>query len=585
MIARATRMTRKARQSFAVQGRQADTEELWPILALVGVLLLAIATYFFGLDSLQIPKNGDEFPYAHITRLTADSGHLLPLQSTLDNMRNTKPPMLFWQGVFSTHWAQQWTLWNLRYPNVLYTLATALLVGLLGWKCSQRNMATGLLAAILWLGFFSTYRYGRPFLTNAGETFWLFLPFFLLLYRGKRAFDSAWGMPLIIGLSVGIGLLYKSFALLLPVGLGLAFWYWRHRHYRPAEFLRRDFYKLILIGLLSLSVFALWFVFDPDPQSIWQEFVIGENAGKFDPHGPSYLAKMFWGDGSIWVLATGYALNAGLLAIVVLAVMALAVWRLFRRNDLSDDEIYLWWWVLILFLVFCFPSQRSSRYLLEAMPALAVLIALVWFRLSRWVLFATTLICTLVIAAIGYLGWLLQHDVGQTIYSATDAVLLVIMLAALALALLLPRLLPWLTLPAVFASYIALTGFLSVFDGPMGRYKESTQWQVAGQTVWVPYNFNAAYEQYRFLLPGTDVRGYRDDAGIPLHILRERYPLLIIQQPLDKPVCSDCRVLGERLELRGRQSDAEIKAMLGGEVARHLFLRELLIDNRGLSKP
>lgn len=578
-------MTRKLNRPRTADHHDPGRPSLWAIVMLSVVLLLAIASYFFGLDSLQIPKNGDEFPYAHITRLTADSGHLLPLQSTLDNMRNTKPPLLFWQGIFSTHWGHEWTLWNLRYPNVLYTLATAVLVGLLGWKCSQRHVVTGLLAAILWLGFFSTYRYGRPFLTNAGEIFWLFLPFFLLLFRGKKSFDSPWAIPLLIGISVGLGLLYKSFALLLPVGLGLAFWYWRYRHYRPAEFLRRDVYKLLLIALLSLGIFALWFALDPDPQSIWNEFVIGENAGKFDPHGASYLSKMFWGNGSIWVLATGYALNAGLLAIIVFATMGLALWRAFRHGDLSDDEKFLWWWVLILFVVFCFPSQRSSRYLLEAMPALAVLIALVWFRLNRWVLFTTTLICTLTIAAVGYLGWLLQHDVGHPVYSATDAVLLVIILAALTLALLLPRLLPWLTLPAVFAAYLTLTGFLSVFDGPMGRYKENIQWRMVGQTVWVPYNFNAAYEQYRFLLPGADIRGYRDDAGIPLHILRERYPLLILQQPLDAPTCTDCRILGERLELRGRQSDAEIKAMLQGDVARHLFLRELLIDNRPKTAP
>lgn len=94
---------------------------LWQISGLLVVLALAIGTYFFGLDSLQIPKNGDEFPYAHIARLTADSGHWLPLQSALDNMRNTKPPLLFWQGILSTHWGQDWSLWQLRYPNVLYT--------------------------------------------------------------------------------------------------------------------------------------------------------------------------------------------------------------------------------------------------------------------------------------------------------------------------------------------------------------------------------------------------------------------------------------------------------------------------------
>ena len=576
--------SKRARQATldlsANPARTSHATPLWQILLLLAMVALAVVTYFYGLDSLQIPKNGDEFPYAHIARLTADSGHWLPLQSTLENMRNTKPPMLFWQGILSTHWGQDWTLWQLRYPNVLYTLATALLVGLLGWKCSHRHLATGLFAALIWLAFFSTYRFGRPFLTNAGEVFWLFMPFFLLLFRGKHGFDSPWAIPLLIGISTGIGLLYKSFALLLPVGLGLAFWYWRYRHYRPGEFLKRDVYKLILIALLSLGMFGLWFAFDPNPQAIWQEFVVGENAGKFDPHGPSYLSKMFWGDGSIWVLATGYALNAGLLALVVFAVMGLGLWRLVRSRDLSDDEKFLWWWVLILFLVFCFPSQRSSRYLLEAMPALSVLIALVWFRLNRWVLLITTLLCMIAIAAIGYLGWLLQHDVGQPLYSGTQAVLLVIVLSSLALSLLLPRLLPWLTLPGVFAAYLTLTGFLSVFDGPMGRYPEKVQWQTAGQTVWVPYNFNAAYEQYRFLLPGADIRGYRSDAGIPLHILRERYPLLIVQQPLTEPICSDCKILGERLELRGRQTDAEIRAMLHGDVAKHLFLREILIDNR-----
>ena len=578
-------MTRKAAVSRSRQSRlplesnhQASTPA--SIIWAVAVLLLAIGTYFFGLDSLQIPKNGDEFPYAHIARLTAESGHWLPLQSTLDNMRNTKPPMLFWQGLLSTHWGQDWTLWQLRYPNVIYTLATGLLVGLLGWKISGKHITTGLVAAIVWLAFFSTYRFGRPFLTNAGEVFWLFMPFFVLLIGGKRSFESSWKVPLGIGIAIGIGLLYKSFALLLPVGVGLAFWYLRYRHYHLGEFLKRDLYKLVLIALLSLGIFALWFVFDPDPQAVWNEFVIGENAGKFDPHGPSYLSKMFWGDGSIWTLLPGYGINAGLLALIVFGSMGLALWRLFRHNDLSNDEKYLWWWVLILFVVFCFPSQRSSRYLLEAMPALAILIALVWHRLSRWLLFATTLICTVAIAAIGYLGWLLQHDVGQTIYSGTEGVLLVIVLCALTLSLIVPRLLPWLTLPAVFAAYLTLTGFLSVFDGPMGRYKDAVKWEVAGQPVWVPYNFNAAYEQYRFLLPGADIHGYRSDAQTPLHILREHYPLLIVQQPLDAPICTDCKILGERLELKGRQSDEEIKAMLKGEVAKHLFLRELLIDNR-----
>ena len=179
----------------------------WYLLA----SLLAVFIYFYGLDSQHIPKNGDEYPYEHITRLTADSGKLLPLQSQLDNMRNTKPPLLFWQGIASTGWGKNWTLWNLRYPSVIYTLLTAAMLFMLGWKLSKRA-ETGFIAALTFLAFFTPYRFGRPFLTNPPEVFWIFLPFFVLLYW-RQAYTSRWLIPMLLGVSIGIGFLYKSFAL------------------------------------------------------------------------------------------------------------------------------------------------------------------------------------------------------------------------------------------------------------------------------------------------------------------------------------------------------------------------------------
>src|SRR4030065_422254 len=91
----------------------------------VSACLLAVFTYFYGLDDQHLPKNGAEYPYEHIVRLTAASGELLPLQSQMENMRNTKPPLLFWQGIASTGWGKDWTLWAYRSPLVLYALAAA----------------------------------------------------------------------------------------------------------------------------------------------------------------------------------------------------------------------------------------------------------------------------------------------------------------------------------------------------------------------------------------------------------------------------------------------------------------------------
>ena len=52
------------------------------------ILLLGVFTYLYGLDSRFAPKNGDEYPYMHIVRMTADSGHWLPLQSEMDGIKN-----------------------------------------------------------------------------------------------------------------------------------------------------------------------------------------------------------------------------------------------------------------------------------------------------------------------------------------------------------------------------------------------------------------------------------------------------------------------------------------------------------------
>jgi hypothetical protein len=163
----------------------------WPAhWAWLGIALATALGYLFELGGDHIPRNGDELVYAHIARLTAESGHWLPLVSSYDFMRNTKPPLLFWQAMVAGGWGEHWTLLDLRLPSVIYLWATALMVGLLAWKVSRNAgpgaeparprdrarlnhhaVSMGAIAATLFLSFFSTYRYGRPYLTSAPETF------------------------------------------------------------------------------------------------------------------------------------------------------------------------------------------------------------------------------------------------------------------------------------------------------------------------------------------------------------------------------------------------------------------------------
>ena len=99
-------------------------------------ILLALAAYFAALGSYHAATNGDELLYAQMTYATAESGHWLPLQTMIERHRNTKPPALFWQGIVSTDWVKNYTLWNLRWPNALYTFATALMVFLIARQIS-----------------------------------------------------------------------------------------------------------------------------------------------------------------------------------------------------------------------------------------------------------------------------------------------------------------------------------------------------------------------------------------------------------------------------------------------------------------
>jgi len=553
----------------------------WYFLA----VLLAVFTYFYGLDGQHIPKNGDEYPYEHITRLTADSGKLLPLQSQMDNMRNTKPPLLFWQGIASTGWGKDWTLWNLRYPSVVYTLLTAWMVFLLGWKLS-RQPGTGFLAALAFLAFFSTYRYGRPFLTNPPEVFWIFLPFFILLYW-RRAFESRFFVPLLLGVCIGIGFLYKSFALGLPVTLGLIGWHLHHRDYRVATFLAQDARKIAIAISVSVALFGLWFLLDPDPQAVWNEFVVGENVGKFDPQGPSYLSKLLWGGSSVWGLALAFISNAGLLVFPVIALFFVAYKR---RDQMSDEEKLLWIWIFVMFLSFSLPSQRSGRYLLAAMPALAVLCALNWNLIDRKAFVLSLVTASGMIAAMAHFSLRLQQEMANAhLYPPAYWLLLAGTGTLALLAIFAPRL----TRPSVsvvaLLVLLCLAAFLRPFDGPPGNYNAETLRYASGKEIWVQCNFRAKDEGHRFLLPGAEIHGYNDGLGLTAAQLATRYPLFTVKLPL-KDIgqdigCASCKIIGQRLDLHDRHSSAELKEMfLEGKVFQHLFVREFLIEAPGVGK-
>jgi len=544
------------------------------------ILLLGVFTYLYGLDSRFAPKNGDEYPYMHIVRMTANTGDWLPLQSEMQGLKNTKPPLIFWQGLVTTQWANHWSLFNLRWPGVFYTGLTALFLFLAVRRFSG-NTKTGLLAGLVWLSFFATYRYGRPFLTDPPEVFWISLPFMALLYWGKTAFDSKIAFPLFAGICLGFALLAKSFAYIVPATFTLTLYYWRWRQWSISKTLINDAYKLCIIGILALGVFALWFVLDPYPEAIWKEFVLGENAGKFDARSSNYLLDLFSGGDSIWMLMLTTLANAGLFSFVLISTL----WQCWReRRFFTLEESLLLLLALAFLIVFSLPSQRSGRYLLPVMPALAALIALHWERLPLWGFRIALILQITILALLIWLGSRLQLSVlmggvGIWTYSYAHWFLMGASVLLALGGLFKQDLCKTTALASCFLVYCALNSSLSPLEGQLGRYPPAVIVQVQDKDVWIPCDYRAKDEEYRLLLPGGRLHGYLASEAGEASQLSAHYPLVLVQAPLGvKPlVCESCQILGQRMEMRARHSDEEIIDMLKGNIAEHLFVNEFLV--------
>ena len=113
----------------------------------------------------------------------------------------------------------------------------------------------------------------------------------------------------------------------------------------------------------------------------------------------------------------------------------------------------------------------------------------------------------------------------------------------------------------------------------MGRYSASTLIAIQNQDVWVPCDYRAKDEEYRLLMPGARIHGYQQDAAHNMAQLSSQYPLFAVHaSPAEQLVlCDGCKIIGQRSEMRARQNEAEILAILLGQINQNLFVNEYLI--------
>ena len=568
------------------------------------LLAFAVCIYISGLGGHFIPRNGDEMVYAHIARLTAQSNQWLPLVSELNNMRNTKPPLLFWQALVAGDWGGHWTLFALRLPSVMYTfLVTAGIVYLT--RQLSRNLKLGLLAGVIYLAFFCTFRYGRPYLTSAAESFWFNLPILVLMLaylrpgRADKVYSWVWVLP--FGLALGCGLLYKSFALIAPAGACLALVAWRlHSPKLWADYLPLAL-KVGLSCTVALAMFALWFAIDPDPQAVWNEFVVGENVGKMS-HDQGYLRTALWGGSSIWPQLLGYAQNAGLLALIVLGAMGMGLhwlWRKLRTllpapqashaltessassGSLNIDSRMLSAMLGVLaiwLIIFTLPSQRSARYIIPAMPFLAIVLALLWQRLHV-VWFRLSLVLTaILLGLISMIGWS-AYELHIASAWQTDILLASVALgAASVLAGLRTVHLRNAVVVAALSVLAAFNAMVAPLDSSAAALTQAHSPQWRGKHIAVPDGFNGQFERYQFILPGNRYSTY--DSAAPLGSVLPQFDA-VMWVGAQEPACAaqkTCTIVASRWDVRTRHKSGEITWQNILQPQQWLFRREWMVS-------
>jgi 4-amino-4-deoxy-L-arabinose transferase-like glycosyltransferase len=571
---------------------------LWPALVVLVALL-----YIFGLGGPFAPTNGDEMVYIHIARMTAESGHWLPLQSELVGTRNTKPPLLIWQAIVASGWGAHWNLLALRLPSIAYTFATTALLAFFAWRISGKRR-TACLAAALYLLYFSTFRYGRVYLTSAPETFWLALPMWWVLWlhikQPPRSLASpariGWQAYTLFGVAMGLGAAYKSFALVAPASATVwCAWLWCEPRLQWKTVLRVTA-GVTWSALLGVGIFALWFAIDPDPTAVWQEFVLAENAGKMH-NALGYWQAAWNGPYPMWTQLLAYTANAGLLALTGLGLFWYVVPRGLRRqtySELGPAGRVLLAWLLVWLVVFTIPSQRSERYVIPAMPALAIAMALLWQRIGRIWSAATLLLLLPALVLLARIAWVIgELDVGVPLLSALAMGTAGLGLLAVCGGLFNAR---WtrngslLACAAVYASFSLMVAPLS---HPDRDYSEAVHAQLQGKRVAVPNGFTGQYENYHFVLHGAqifpfDAEGrntgerYPDMPPAPrLQRLLGEFDAVVWLQDSDEqeePSCLPrCELVAQRWHVKSRHKVGEITLDNIWDPQDWLFSREWLL--------
>lgn len=287
-----------------------------------------------------------------------------------------KPILAYWLAIPSVQAFGE--AWGPRLPSVLCTLATTWAL----YSFAKRHMGKPVaqVAALLYSSNLLVVGIGRMMMTDAPLVLCLTLAMTTLItWRSKPAPGLGWKDWLLIGLSVGFGVLAKGPVALILFGGAFLLSSFLIPSFKGAW---KSAWPFGLI--VSFCVLATWYVpcYLQNGQSFVKDFLIDQNIGRFS--GGDRAHSVPWWSHPIYYLA--------ILAIAALPWIALVGRRLFAKwdflfqamaeeNDWPLDNSHdwvrksLWIWGLVPLCFFTISGTKLPHYILPAVAPFTLILA------------------------------------------------------------------------------------------------------------------------------------------------------------------------------------------------------------------
>ena len=328
---------------------------------LLGSLAAGVLFWRLGEGAL---RDWDEALYAQVAREMVEGGNWLTLSWNAQPYFK-KPPLLFWTIALSYRVFDVGE-WSTRLPSVLFGLGSVLLVGLLGRQLYGRFV--GLVAGALLLTLYPFLTHGsRQSATDAPLLFCSLLALFCA-WRGRR--HGTWLIG--IGIAIGVGVLAKGVAALLPLLL-IGLFYWQARE---LSVLRSGFFWRGIGGGLCCAL--PWYLYQvgmhglPFVQTFIQAETLTRLLTTYDaPTRPWYFYfATLWED-----------VFHCLPLIIGFSLLALTSWWK-KEIRISSASHFLFCWLVGSLLLVLSTRTQHAWYLLPVYPPLCIFIAGMGVRLG-----------------------------------------------------------------------------------------------------------------------------------------------------------------------------------------------------------